>query len=274
MSIPSLSCVDRRRICRCVPPRRRGELLAQPPSCRRPWDIPPIPSCRTSTRVKPRPPATTWICALSIDLGDFGRLRAQLNYTYIQQYELVAAGSLFDLAGTHGPSTISGDTGNPRSRATASLTWESGPFSSTISVNYQSSFSITDPTIGANTCLEALKGRSPSAYGSAISSGVTTLAPQWYPYCAVGHFTDTNLYAELPSQRPSQRCTVRSRTCSIRCRRLTCRPTVAVRNWRIPPSIRTARWAGSSWSARRISSKHYVHSRKAAIGPFGGRFFC
>ena len=83
------------------------------------------------------------------DLGDFGRLRAQLNYTYIQQYELVAAGSLFDLAGTHGPSTISGDTGNPRSRATASLTWESGPFSSTISVNYQSSFSITDPTIGA-----------------------------------------------------------------------------------------------------------------------------
>ena len=121
-------------------------------------------------------------------------MRAQLNYTYIQQYELVAAGSLFDLAGTHGPSTISGDTGNPRSRATASLTWESGPFSSTISVNYQSSFSITDPTIGANNCLEALKGRSPSAYGSAISSGVTTLAPQWYPYCSVGHFTDTNLY--------------------------------------------------------------------------------
>ena len=128
------------------------------------------------------------------DLGDFGRLRAQLNYTYIQQYELVAAGSLFDLAGTHGPSTISGDTGNPRSRATASVTWETGPFSSTISVNYQSSFSITDPTIGANNCLEALKGRSPSAYGSAINPGVTTLPSQWYPYCAVGHFTDVNMY--------------------------------------------------------------------------------
>jgi iron complex outermembrane recepter protein len=129
------------------------------------------------------------------ELGDFGRLRAQLNYTYIQQYELVAAGSVFDLAGTHGPSTISGDTGNPRSRATASLTWETGPFSSTISVNSPSAFSITDPTIGANTCLDALKGRSPSAYGSAISAGVTSLASQWYPYCAVGHFTDVNLYA-------------------------------------------------------------------------------
>jgi iron complex outermembrane receptor protein len=75
------------------------------------------------------------------------------------------------------------------------LTWETGPFTSTISVNYQSAFSITDPTIGANTCLEALKGRAPSAYGSAISSGVTTLSSQWYPYCAVQHFTDTNLYA-------------------------------------------------------------------------------
>jgi outer membrane receptor protein involved in Fe transport len=57
-----------------------------------------------------------------------------------------------------------------------------------------SRFSITDPTIGANNCLEALKGPSPSAYGSAINPGVTTLAPQWYSYCAVGHFTDTNLY--------------------------------------------------------------------------------
>jgi len=129
------------------------------------------------------------------DLGDFGRLRAQLNYTYIAQYELIVSGQIFDLAGTHGPSTISGDTGNPRSRATASLTWETGPFTSTISVIYQSAFSITDPTIGASTCLEALKGRAPSAYGSAISSGVTTLSSQWYPYCAVQHFTDTNLYA-------------------------------------------------------------------------------
>ena len=66
---------------------------------------------------------------------------------------------------------------------------------STLSVNYQSAFSITDPTIGANTCLAALKGRSPSAYGSAISATVTTLPSQWYPYCSVQHFTDVNLYA-------------------------------------------------------------------------------
>jgi iron complex outermembrane receptor protein len=128
------------------------------------------------------------------DIGNFGSLKAEINYTYIQQYELVASGQLFDLVGTHGPSTISGDTGNPRQRAVASLTWEMGPATSTLSVNYQSSFSITDPTIGANTCLTALQGRAPSAYGSAISSGVTTLSPQWYSYCAVQHFTSVNWY--------------------------------------------------------------------------------
>jgi len=129
------------------------------------------------------------------DIGDFGRLKGELNWTYIQQYELIANNEIFDLAGTHGPQSISGDTGNPRQRAVASLTWDLGPFTSTISVNYQSSFSIVDPSSGYNTCLQALQGRSPSAYGSAISSGVTTLPSAWYPYCSVAHFTSTNLYA-------------------------------------------------------------------------------
>jgi len=39
------------------------------------------------------------------------------------------------------------------------------------------------------------EGPLPSAYGSAISTTVTTLPSQWYPYCAVQHFTDVNLYA-------------------------------------------------------------------------------
>jgi iron complex outermembrane recepter protein len=128
------------------------------------------------------------------DLGDFGRLSGELNYTYISQYELFANNQIFNLVGTHGPQSISGDTGNPRSRAVASLTWDKGPFSSTVTVIYQSAFTIVDPSSGYNTCLQALHGRSPSAYGSAISPGVTTLPSQWYPYCSVGHFTDVNLY--------------------------------------------------------------------------------
>jgi iron complex outermembrane receptor protein len=129
------------------------------------------------------------------DLGDFGRLRTELNYTFIAQYELIANDTIFNLVGTHGPQSISGDTGNPRQRAVASVTWEKGPFTSTVSVNYQSSFSIVDPSSGYSTCLQALQGRSPSAYGSAISSTVTALPSQWNQYCSVQHFTDVNLYA-------------------------------------------------------------------------------
>jgi iron complex outermembrane recepter protein len=129
------------------------------------------------------------------DLDGFGSLKAEINYTIIQQYELIANNTIFNLVGTHGPQSISGDTGNPRQRAVASLTWDDGPFTSTLSMNYQSSFSIVDPSSGYPTCLKALQGRSPSAYGSAISSSVTTLPSQWNQYCAVQHFTSVNWYA-------------------------------------------------------------------------------
>jgi iron complex outermembrane recepter protein len=129
------------------------------------------------------------------DLGDFGQLKAELNYTLIQQYELVANNQIFNLVGTHGPQSISGDTGNPRQRGVASLTWQKDSFSTTFTVNYTSAFSITDPSSGYNTCLQALQGRSPSAYGSAISASITTLPSKWYPYCAVNHFTDVNWYS-------------------------------------------------------------------------------
>jgi iron complex outermembrane receptor protein len=129
------------------------------------------------------------------DLGAFGKLKAELNYTYIAQYELVVTGTTYDLAGTHGPQSISGDTGNPKNKAVASLTWDEGPLSTTVSVNYTGGFSIIDPSSGYSSCLSALLGRGPSAYGSALSSSVTTLPSQWYTYCSVKHFTDVNLYA-------------------------------------------------------------------------------
>ncbi len=129
------------------------------------------------------------------DLGDYGRLKGEINATYIEQYELIANNTIFNLAGTHGPQSISGDTGNPRGRAVTSLTWETGPVSTTLSMNYQSSFKIIDPSSGYTTCLAALQGRSPSAYGSALSGSVTTLPSQWYGYCSVHHFTSVNLYS-------------------------------------------------------------------------------
>jgi iron complex outermembrane receptor protein len=126
------------------------------------------------------------------DLGNAGRLTGEVNYTYILQYEYGYQGNTFDLVGTHGPSGISGDTGNPRERAVVSLTWDKGAFTSTLSLNYTSSFKVTDPSAGINTCLEGLESGAPSAYGPAISAA--TLPSAWIPYCSVAHFTDVNLY--------------------------------------------------------------------------------
>jgi iron complex outermembrane recepter protein len=129
------------------------------------------------------------------DAGEIGKFSAELSYTYVLQYEFSFAGQTFDEAGTHGPSEISGDTGNPKQRMTASLTWSKGPASVTGSVNYTGAFNITDPAAGIDTCLQALTQRQDSSYGAALSPSVTTLPSQWYQYCSVHHFTDVNLYA-------------------------------------------------------------------------------
>jgi iron complex outermembrane recepter protein len=133
------------------------------------------------------------------DVGDFGRVKAEINATYIREYELVFDGQTYDLAGTHGPSGISGDTGNPKIRSVASLTWEKGPVSTTLSTNYRSSFHIADPSAGQNTCLSAIQASSPTVVESPISSSLKTLPSQWYSYCSVHHFTSVNLYASYAS---------------------------------------------------------------------------
>jgi iron complex outermembrane recepter protein len=128
------------------------------------------------------------------DIGNLGSLTAGVNYTYISQYEVVYLGETFDLAGTHGPSGVSGDTGNPKQRAVGTLTWDKGPATATVTVNYTGSFHITDPSEGWNTCLVAIQ-TSGNGYGAVIPPTVTTLAPQWNQFCSVNHFTSVNLYA-------------------------------------------------------------------------------
>jgi iron complex outermembrane receptor protein len=120
-------------------------------------------------------------------------LTGDINYTHMIQYSYGYQGTTFDLVGTHGPSSISGDTGNPRDRAVASLTWDKGPVTSTLTVNYISSFSITDPSAGYLTCAQALASGAPSAYGPSFV-GSSVAGTPWTPYCSVAHFTEANLY--------------------------------------------------------------------------------
>ena len=77
----------------------------------------------------------------------------------------------------------------------ASLTWDKGPATVTLSANYTSAFSIIDTTVGYNTCLTAINF-SGVGYGPALPAGaVASLPSQWTQFCSVNHFTDFNLYA-------------------------------------------------------------------------------
>ena len=122
-----------------------------------------------------------------IDLGRIGRLSATLNYSYMFHYYLTApTGVTTDLAGTHGPTGVSGDTGNPRDRAVFNLTWDRGPWSATATVNYIGHFNLLDPSIGIDTCGESIlsEDRWVGTYTGPNS------------FCEVDTFVDVDLYAE------------------------------------------------------------------------------
>jgi iron complex outermembrane receptor protein len=109
-------------------------------------------------------------------------------------YDMTVDGVKNSLAGTHGPSLISGDTGNPKDRAQFTLAWETGPWNITSTTNYVSGMSVTDPSnlsvYGAGseafTCADALTNQ---AGNPAFSNG----APVPDQYCKVKSFTYTNL---------------------------------------------------------------------------------
>jgi iron complex outermembrane receptor protein len=121
-------------------------------------------------------------------IGAAGELRVQFNYTRVLLYDLDAYGVTYQLAGTHGPSQISGDTGTPRDRAQLSLSWARGPVSLTTTINYVGAFSVTDTSVGQDTCDEAVNAGAPGdfLYGTPI--------PRLF--CTVKSFTDVDLYGQ------------------------------------------------------------------------------
>ena len=133
--------------------------------------------------------------ASRFDIGGAGRLTASLNYSHTFHYIFGLAGSSFDLAGTHGPQIISGDTGNPKDRATASLAWDLGPWNVTASVNYVGTYNLTDPTSGYDTCQEAIQ--SGGTLGTQLTrfASFPAAAAPLLQYCDVKSFTDVDLYA-------------------------------------------------------------------------------
>ncbi|MCG3189698.1 MAG: Vitamin B12 transporter BtuB [Burkholderiaceae bacterium] len=72
-----------------------------------------------------------------MNLGDGGKLTGQLFWTHVRKYERTDAdGNTFEYAGTHGPLVQSSGTGAPKDRATFALTFERGPWTGSVAVNY------------------------------------------------------------------------------------------------------------------------------------------
>lgn len=131
-----------------------------------------------------------WELKNTFGLGEYGKLKSDIMWTHLLDYILTAAGSNYELAGTHGPSEISGDTATPKDRVQWILSWDQGPYEVSLTANYISGYSITDPSYPpATTCLSALNNAL-TAPGPAFPVGTTPPSQ----YCNVGSFTYFDLF--------------------------------------------------------------------------------
>ncbi len=117
-------------------------------------------------------------------LAEYGELAVGLQLTHMLSYDQTLNGVTFKLAGTHGPSIIGGNTGNPRNRAQLNLSYSRGPFSATTTFNRVGSYDVTDPSLGITDCINGI-----NANNSQFANGATP--PE--RYCKIAPFTSTNL---------------------------------------------------------------------------------
>jgi iron complex outermembrane receptor protein len=117
--------------------------------------------------------------------NDMGSLRAGLSFAHTFSYEQSVAGVTYQLAGTQGPSVVSGATGSPKNRGQLSLTYARGPLDVTATMNYTSRFSTLDPSVGGTDCAS-------SGYDVGGRTYFYQLQQPEY-YCHVSSFTSTNL---------------------------------------------------------------------------------
>ncbi|CAN7525866.1 TonB-dependent receptor [Pseudoduganella sp. LjRoot289] len=118
------------------------------------------------------------------NFGEPGKFKANLNVNHMISYTIESNGQEFELAGTHGPSGVSGNTGNPKNRAQLTLGWEKGPATVTTTFNWVGSFKAIDPSVDVLDCADAA-----GVSGRAYFFGTTTPLS----YCKIPSFLTTDL---------------------------------------------------------------------------------
>lgn len=118
------------------------------------------------------------------NLGEIGTVKASLNVNHMISYTIESNGVEYELAGTHGPSAVSGNTGNPKNRAQLTLGWEKGPATVTTTFNWVGSYKGIDPSVDVLECAD-IAGVS----GRAYFFGTTTPLN----YCKIPSFLTADL---------------------------------------------------------------------------------
>lgn len=118
------------------------------------------------------------------NLKQNGALTVGVQLSRMFDYVQTINGVAYNLAGTHGPTIVGGNTANPQNRAQITLAYENGPWGLTSTTNYVGSYDLTDPSLGVNNCTDGA-----NAYNAQFANGAAI--PD--KYCTVGAFTTTNL---------------------------------------------------------------------------------
>lgn len=120
---------------------------------------------------------------LKLDGGVWGQFTPQLQATHMIRYTIDRGpGQVFELAGTHGPSFVSTNTGTPKDRASLALTWARGPLELTGTVNHISGVKVQDASYDLPDCASALS----TIFPNGLPAGGS-------PLCRVPSFTTVNL---------------------------------------------------------------------------------
>jgi iron complex outermembrane receptor protein len=139
-----------------------------------------------------------------MSLQDYGRLSGQVFWTHVNSLERTDAfGNTFEYAGTHGPLVQSSGTGAPKDRATATLTWDRGPYALTLAINYTSSITMVDhegelsETDGTTVHNSNTGVDYPDNGSGNLACGVfTAQGAVWNGDCKLGSFTTFDLFAK------------------------------------------------------------------------------
>jgi iron complex outermembrane receptor protein len=129
------------------------------------------------------------------DLNSYGRMTAGLTVSQMFEFKRTSGGVTQNFVGTHGDTNLSGNGGTPRTRASASLAWDRGPFNLTTSVNYVSG--IEDKNEAGGECLDVdpvtgnpLKNCRIASFTTVDLFGRWNVSKQWEVTAAIANIFD------------------------------------------------------------------------------------